>query len=65
MLADEAFISKWQQPNTAHFKDYIADDMANSRIDSSVWQGKAGQGARSVYLSVLQGRGQGRAGSKR
>jgi hypothetical protein len=73
MLADEAIISKWQQPNTPRFKDYTADDVANSRTGSSVClagQGRAGQGgqtggrAGSVCPSVLQGRAGGRAGGK-
>jgi hypothetical protein len=41
LLSDEAFVSKWQQPNTPRFMDYTADDVANSRTGSS---GQGGQG---------------------
>jgi hypothetical protein len=44
MLVDQAFVSKWQQPNIPRFKDYTADDMANSRTGSSV--SLAGQGSK-------------------
>jgi hypothetical protein len=65
MLADEAFVSKWQQPNTPRFKDYTANDVAKSRTGSSVClagQGRAGGRVGSVCPSIClagQGAGQG------
>jgi len=47
-------LSKWQQPNTPHFKDYTADDVANSRTNSSVCLAGQGQGR-----AARQGAGQG------
>jgi len=49
--ADMQLASKWQQPNTPHFKDYTADNVANSRTSNSVCLAGQGQGRE-------QGRGQ-------